>query len=497
VSSNLAKVTSDDARLAVLEAIKAAPGPFTQADIVARTGLAPHDADRVLGQVVRDYESQLDVDEDGVLVYTFSPGPTARPDIVEADRKLRRKKAIRRGLMAAFKAWTMLMVIVYAVIYAVLFIAFMIAITAQQQGSDDRRRGPRIDLGNGLFWWYIFGRDGRGSRRGRRRLNREIQKRVGRGEDPYEMRTDSSEPEKPSLIERTWYFLFGSQAIERTPLEIERELVTYVRAKKGLITNADIVALLGVPYAEADKIGTRLVATYEGEMDITDEGVAIYRFPDLMVSAREEVQSGAAPTLSYLWQHKAREHQLRSNPTLLIPMLNAFNLGLCAFTALRILPFFGWTGALPTFGLVVFPGVFSVLFFALAARRKWRELRDKDRYERDNLRVAIYRLLFTRRRPVVVPGDEQAIAHAGLGKFSPERIRALAPAIAEELRGESMADGLRVEIRTPRLLAEIEAVERLRRGTSATRAVGKTVFSSGGLEDEISALERELATQPS
>lgn len=496
MSVSLAQVSNDDARLAVLEAIKAAPGPFTQSDIVTRTGLAPHDADRVLGQVVRDYESQLDVDEEGVLVYTFAAGPVARPDIVEADRKLRRKKALRRGAMAAFKAWTMLMVIVYAIIYALLFIAFMVAITAQQQGSDNRRRGPRIDLGRGLFWFYIFGRDGRGSRRGRRRLNREIRERVGRGEDPYDMRTTASEPVKPSLIERTWYFLFGSQAIERTPLEIERELVTYVRAKQGLITNADIVALLGVPYAEADRIGTRLVATYEGEMDITDAGVAIYRFPDLMVSARPEVELGDAPTLSYLWQHKAREHTLRSNPTLLIPALNAFNIGLCIFTALKIMPLFGWTGALPMFGLVIFPGIFSVLFFLIAGRRKLREMRDSDRYERDNLRVAIYRLLFTRRRPVVIPGDEQAIAQAGLGKFTAERIRALAPSIAEELRGEAAIDGQRTEIRAPRLVAEIEAVERLRRGTTAKRSVGKTVFSSADLSDEISALERELAAQP-
>ncbi|MCB9728960.1 MAG: hypothetical protein H6744_07485 [Deltaproteobacteria bacterium] len=495
MSENLATVGSDEARLAVLEAIRAAPGPFTQSDIVARTGLAPHDADRVLGRVVRDYESRLDVDEDGTLVYTFEPGLIARPDVVEADRKLRRRQALRRGAKAAFKAWTMLMVIVYAIIYALLFIAFMIAVTAQSQNSDSRRRGPRIDIGRGMFWWYIFGRDGRGSRWGRRRYGREIRERVGRGEDPYDMRSTPAEKAKPSLIERTWYFLFGSEAIDRTPLEIERELVTYVRAKKGLITNADIVALLGVPYDEADRIGTRLVATYDGEMDITDAGLPIYRFPDLMVSAREEVATGA-PTLNYLWQHKAREHALRSNPTFLIPFLNAFNLGLCAFTALRILPMFGWTGALPWFFLVLFPGVFSVLFFLVAGRRKWRELRDKDRYERDNLRIAVYRLLFTRRRPVVIPGDERAIAEAGLGSFSPERIRALAGPIAEELRGEALADGPRVEIRAPRPLAELDAVERLRRGASPKQSVGKTVFSSGGLADEIDALERELASQP-
>ena len=426
----------DAARLRLVDAIQGLGGAFTLGDLVARTGLPPHEADRQLTAIVRDYECELDVDDEGRLRYDFGPaGLAARPDIVAAERRRRRREALKVFLVAAFKVWTVAMVILYFVIYVCLIIAALVAASQAKGNSNGGGRssgGRRSGGGGGGAWimWYHMGGFFDGRRR-RRRHRRQLDRSLEDGLDPYQMggrrpkkliRRGGKEidPDKPTLVERTWYFLFGTRGIERTPLEQEKELLTYVRAKKGLLTNADIVALLGVPYAEADRIATRLVATYGGEMDITDDGVCVYRFPDLMFTARPEIEK-AEPTGAYLWELRQKEHALRAHPSIVIPALNGFNLVLAFVTYFKLLPILGISGFWAVFFLVVFPGAFSLMFYGIALSRWLRERAYRKRYERDNIRISMIRLLFTRRRPIVIPGDEEAIAEAGLGGWASER----------------------------------------------------------------------------
>ncbi len=505
MAEQLAQVSDDTARLRILDAIKAAPGgAVTVGDVVAKSGVPPAEAERHLTLLVKEYTSDLDVDDDGNLLYRFDPGLSARQDIVEADRKRRRKEAFKKAAIAFFKAWTVVMIVVYAIIYVTLAIMAMIAASSQRRDDRGFGGGGRHHGGGGTFIPIFWGSGSSWrSERTRRRTIRDVEQRVGRGADPYDLRdAREDEDKKPGIIERTWYFLFGQRGLEQNPLEREKELLTYVRAKKGLVTNADIVALLGVPYDEADAIGTRLVATYDGELDITDEGLAVYRFPNLMLSGAPEVQE-QVPRLGYTWQVRKKEHALRANPTFLIPFLNGFNLVLAFVTYTTLLPILGWSNTFAHITLVFFPGLFSVLFFAVALNRKLREARAAGQYERDNMRIAIYRLLFQRRRPVVIPGDEQAIAAAGLGSWGTRRLHEECDAIAMELRGDCAArgDGRR-EIRADRVFREMDVVERLRAQAESKQAVGRTVFSTRGplearpieddaLAQEIARLERE------
>lgn len=283
--------------------------------------------------------------------------------------------------------------------------------------------------------------------------------------------------DKPSLLDRTWFFLFGNDGSEQNPLAREKELLTYARAKKGLITNADIMALLGVTYAEADSIGTRLVATYDGAMDITDDAVAVYRFDSLLLSGAPEVAE-QVPGLAYRWQRRRRVLALQAAPNLAIPALNAFNLILCIFAWTTILPTLGYTSAAATFWLVYFPGAFAVVFFGLAVVRKSRQRRAAAGFERDNMRISLYRLLLTRRGPVRLPGDEAEIARGGLGAWSVGQLTSALPEIAEELRGEASRASGRWTLGCPRVFRELALIEELRLSASSLRPVGRTVFSS-------------------
>lgn len=517
------QMNDDSLRLRVLDAIKALAGrPFTIQDVVAKSGLPPYQAEIELNKVVKDYTSDLDVDEHGNLVYRFDPALAARPDIVKADASRRRKEAFRNGLIAFFKAWTVAMVIVYFVIYVVLFIAFLVAVSKARGDNDDRRSSG---WGSGGSWWFTwgspFGYGGYGthtSRRRRNEWNRETERQLEQGKDPYRF-DKMEEPKKPSLSERTWYHLFGAKGIKRNPLEHEKELLTYIRAKKGFITNADIIALLGVTYEEADAIGTRLVASYEGELDLTDDAIAIYRFPNLMLTGAPEVQEQVAQ-LGYLWHVRQKEEMLRKNPSRVVPILNVVNIILGFVTAAVILPFFGWTGAGAYIGLVVFPLTFSAIFLFLGIRRKAAELAGKSNYEQDSMRIAIFRLLFTRRTAVKLPGDERNLAALGFGEFDSDKWKAAAPKVAEAIRGEITDVGARLEIRAERIWQELAAVEKVRARATSSQRVGRTVFTtrdiagaspigdvgevgapsatgkSAGdqaLADEIAKLEKELA----
>ena len=190
--------------------------------------------------MVRDYTSDIDVDDVGNLVYRFPEGLAAREDIVKADAARRRKAAFKQGLIAFFKAWTVAMVIVYFVIYVVLLIAFLVALASankdRKSSSSSSSRGPFG--GGGFGWWSMgspWGYGGYGSwssGRDRRRWNRDVEDQLRKGQDPY--RLDKSEaPKKPSLAERRWFHLFGTEGIKRNPLEQEKELLTYIR-EEGL-----------------------------------------------------------------------------------------------------------------------------------------------------------------------------------------------------------------------------------------------------------------------
>ncbi len=519
VTDTANQLSPDGARLAVLDAIAALGRPFTVGDIVASTGLPPYLAEDALSRVVREYDCDLDVDESGNLIYRFDGGLKAREDIVKADAARRRKEKIRQGFIAFFKAWTVAMVIVYFIIYVAMIIAFFVAMSKAREGGSSSSSSRRYSGGGGstIFWlgrgvpWGYGGYGSWSSRRAQRRYNIEVERKLQKGEDPYRL-DGTPELKKPSLSERTWFHLFGTEGIKRNPLEREKELLTYIRAKRGFISNADIIALLGVTYDEADGIGTRLVATYDGEMDITDEGIAIYRFPNLALMGALEVQEQVAQ-LGYLWHVRQKEHTLRSNPSRVVPILNFLNIILGLFVAFVVMPAFEMTGAGAIIGLVIFPLTFSAIFLFLGVQRAMRDAANKANYEKESKRIAIFKLVFGKRTAVRLPGHEREIAAAGFGSWGAEELVRDAKAIAEDIRGEVRETGRGLEIHAQRIWTELDVVDRLRKSAISEQRVGRTVFStrniagaspigdipaspagkSDELADEIAQLEKELA----
>ena len=63
MTATAASLNDDRIRLRVLDAIRDLKGPFTVPDLDAKTGLPPHQAEAALASVVKDYHSDIDVDE--------------------------------------------------------------------------------------------------------------------------------------------------------------------------------------------------------------------------------------------------------------------------------------------------------------------------------------------------------------------------------------------------------------------------------------------------
>jgi len=244
-------------------------------------------------------------------------------------------------------------------------------------------------------------------------------------------------------------------------------------------------------------------------VDLTEDGVAIYRFPNLMLTGAPEGAQQSAQ-LGYLWQVRQKEHILRTNPSRVVPILNIVNIILALVTVAVIMPFFGWEGWGTRIALVFFPLLFSLTFLVLGIRRKVRDMARAGEYRRESMRIAIFQLLFNRRTAVRIPGDERNLSAAGFGQWTAAEIQEALPNMAADLRGESNDAG--TELRVPRIWEEMNAVQKLRTNAVSTAKVGRTVFTtrdipgaslSGDvalpgeapkdeLSTEIAELEREL-----
>jgi hypothetical protein len=177
--------------------------------------------------------------------------------------------------------------------------------------------------------------------------------------------------------------------------------------------------------------------------------------------------------------------------------LNAFNLVLAGVTYTKLMPMLGISGMWATVGLVIFPGAYSLAFFGLGLWRWLKDLKGKGAYQRKNMRLGIYRLLFNRKRPIKIPGDERAIADSALGSWSAEELTKEASTIAEAIRGEAeIGDDGRVVIRAQRIWDEMKTAEDLRRRTDGSSSIGRTIFRSADPAlDPPSSEEVELAEQ--
>jgi len=501
----------------VLQALRKAGGRVTLGDAVAATGLPKDQVESTLHRLLETRRGHLEVGETGTLVYRFDPRLIQR-DADPLLARLGRKAGL--ALREVFKVWIVLMLVVYFVVFVVLLLA---ALAASQGRDGGRGRGRDFGLGGRRgggfpsFWfWYFFWRPGWGWRR----------PYYGhRWEERYGGRRGES---KVPFIKKVFAFVFGPDSPRPTQAQKDRSIIRLIRARKGVLTAAELVQHTGRPLQEAEEEMARLMAAYDGDVKVTHEGVLTYVFPDLMVSASGTVTEREPDPA---WRRLEPAESVTGNDAksnALIGGLNGFNLVAAATAPWFIFPRLGFGGPLAWIGLVWIPAIFSALFFLIPALRSVAVRRRNRRRQEMNLRkILLGHVLWAALSGkevgwVTVPGVR-------------ERARSLLPApgsSGRRTRGEPVESNLPDEslwekgfldqlqrltaefdgeveempdgtprYRFPRIRTEFRGAEEMREGLRLeTQSVGDIVYASDETEAEsnrreLEAFDREMERQ--
>jgi len=466
-----------------LEAALAGKGAdFTIADAATRSGLALRDAESGLHALLAEYRGHLRVTEEGELLFRFPAGFTkpweTRTRLEALGRRVARS-ALGVGRFIV-RAW----ISVVLIGYALLFVALIVGLTLARSGDSRSSRGVGVEVGyiflrvlmDALFWTFHpfspFASPDYG---------------VARRASRAQQRADPT-----PFYEKVNRFFFGPDVPEPDPRATERQILAEIRAQKGRVGLADVIRVTGLPRDQADPLMSRLLLDYEGEVDVSEEGGIVYRFPAL----RKTVDEGPTSRPKPVWARVKRLVPLTGNTpgaNLAITALNGFNLmaSLYALSEQLTLEKIGWLfqaaqhhlprGAVPPTGtaiaLGVVPLVFSIALFTLPlVRAAFRPLKQR-RVARENGRRAMLREILEHLREGEVTDASLRRAWSEAAGSAPGERELTREVVA--LGGDVDYESGAVRYRFPDLEAEAVAVEAEREAASESEAkVGPVVFTS-------------------
>lgn len=446
---------------ALTQVLRGKKGRLTKADAVTASGLPTHIVDESLERLLKRYRSRLEVTDDGELLYSFDPSLARRDEATLVEHLKAGARVLARAGMWLFKAWIM----VTLVVYVVAFVALMLAIMFSGNRRDDDRGFGRGGGDLGWLWWFFLPdwRYGYGHNDAWGRPLQSARARPGIAGGP-----------KKKFIYSVFDFVFGPARPALDKLADEREALAYIREHEGRITATDLVKLFGWSYPKSEEEVTRLLVDYDGDPEVTDEGVIVYSFPKLLRSAGENV---AMTTWKPTWEKLEQRPKLTGNTTgtdVAIGAFAGFNLFMSFFAANWARMRFGLAGPGWDILLNVFPLVFFAIFLAIPlVRAGARALGDRGRDERNQKRLGIKRVVAAAGAPL--PNEP------GLD------------ALLLPLEGEPEAgDDGTLRLRFPRVAEEREALAKHMKtiDVSAEKKVGQVVF--GGDDDEVEKVRAEL-----
>ena len=443
----------------IIESLRKRDGVATAGDVAADTGLPYEEVERVLRRMLQFYRSHLDVDDSGNLRYRFDPSfPRRGEDRGRFWHRLR--KGAQRFFMGFFKVWTMVMLVGYTATFLLALMAAGIGAMGLTLASGDEGGGGLAELGFLPFYFalrileFMFWVSLLSDRPGHGILGRKLRRRKRR-------------PEKP-FYQKIFQYLFGPPETKEDPLEPQRAFAGFVRSRKGTIAAADWASRTGKGLDSAENALTASVVRFNGNVEMSDEGTMVYRFPDLRLSADEQAKASEAPPA--VWEREAAAPPLTGNPrrtNVWITILNGFNLAMSSFLVA------GLPGASVPGGIAALLGwvplSFSLIFFGIPVVRWLKRRKAKKRAQKENR----WRALLQRIYESVQDGEAQPIPDSEVPEeFQGEVVTAFDGYTEHDDQGNTW-------YRFPRLAAELDAARRAREEVgSGDRAFGRTVFSS-------------------
>ncbi len=328
----------------LISALRNRAGVATVGDLSSDTGLAYEEVEGGLKRLLGIYKSHLDVDEDGNLLYQFDERFIRRGDDKKHLWHTFKKKAWA-VFKVMFKFWILAMLIGYVSVFVILLIALAVgAIGAASSTDSDGALGDLIfipfhllaRLLEFMFWIDFYGASG--------------------GLRPKRKKKKVSKP----FYQKTFDFVFGPEK-ETDPLGAHKTFTQFVRSNDGQITAADWAKVSGQSLEEAGTALTASVLRFNGEVDFTENGTLIYKFAELLLSAKDKPSYVVTPSPALYWERIIKLPLLTGNPKSTnrwIFGLNIFILiaSIIVLTSYSVMP-------LIRIGLGIVPLSFSFVFF--------------------------------------------------------------------------------------------------------------------------------------
>jgi len=206
---------------------------------------------------------------------------------------------------------------------------------------------------------------------------------------------------RPPFYKKVFAFIFGPEEPRPTQVQKDRSVLRLIRARKGVLTSAELVEHTGLPLSEAREEMGRLTGAYGGDPLVSGPGEVVYAFPGLMKSAHGRVRASEP---NPAWLRLEYPKKLTGNATASnvgIGALNGFNLA--ASFALGLGPALGTAaveavpvGALWFYGLGVVPATFSSMFFGIPLVRSLGLRRENRARLLRNVRRLLIDLVYAR-----------------------------------------------------------------------------------------------------
>ena len=438
----------DAAAEALREALRGHPGDLTIADAAARSGLALRDAELGLHRLLQLHRGHLSVTGRGELLFRFPDGVARRFGRGQAALRFVGGAALglvrwtaRVGLTLFLLGYSLVGALALCV--AALALAFMAEDGAPLEALGYLLYGMLELVGDALYWGF----------------------HPLRAPDEF---AEVDEPQRPRVFyERVNGLFLGPPRRRRDPRAAARVLVAEIRARRGRIGLSDVVRVTGLGPEPAGTLVSRLLLDYDGEVDVSEEGAIVYRFPALRPSVGERVTAPPA-----IWERVRELPAFTGNPT-------GSNVAIVALTALvGALGWFGMTLGLPMVAAEI-PLFGSLILLAWVLLRIPAHVRARRADRAENGRRALLRLAYEgagARRGVSPEEFARAWREATGTEIAEKRLQALLIELGGDVVTE--VEG-RWAWRFPAIELERGALVRVRALASASeREVGAVEFTS-------------------
>jgi hypothetical protein len=485
----------------VVSCLRVRSNESTVADIVAATALPKYQVEQAMKLVLDEYAGRLKATESGELLYSFPDGMRSRTrGFGPAFRRFWAvfSRGAARVLTILFKIWIVAMLVGYfAAFVAILVVAVLAAFAASAAGKGERdSRSRRDGDGFGALSMVV------------RLLDVALRMWVWSSI----LQGPKKRPAGRPFYKSVFAFVFGEGDVNAGWEESEKQaLLAFIRARRGVITIDELMALTGRTEDEAQALINRYLLEYEGEPAVTDEGTVIFRFPELLRTTQQEQRAFSSASLPASRMKRLAPFSTNKAKTNgWISFFNAFNLSFGTFFLVYSLtqgPALSASAArasgsflavlysvayhlvasaginpVPFIAAVLgaVPAAFSILFLLIPLVRKLRQDRKNQLIKVENLRKKLYSHVLAHPSdvdPGAIPAPAPEAAPKGLEAVRSRILDAYAAARrAEPVR---QADGS-FHYRFDEMARQAADVEAYRKKVDLKAfEVGKTVFDSG------------------